>query len=60
VIAKFEKEKLFFLIFILFICAYNVWVISPPFPHPLPCPSLPGRNYSAQKEKPLKNIFISI
>jgi hypothetical protein len=22
--------------FILFICAYNVWVISPPFPHPFP------------------------
>jgi hypothetical protein len=25
-----------FLIFILFICAYSVWVIPPPFPHPLP------------------------
>jgi hypothetical protein len=36
--------------FILFICAYNVWVISPHFPRPLPLPlipSLPGRNYSA-------------
>jgi hypothetical protein len=35
-----KKLKKFFL---LFICAYNVWVISPSFPHPL----LPGRNYSA-------------
>jgi hypothetical protein len=42
----------FFLIFILFICAYNVWVISPPFsppslphlPRSLPHPLLPGRN----------------
>jgi hypothetical protein len=44
----------FFLIFILLICAGNVWVISLPFPyslsyplHPLPLPptpSLPGRN----------------
>jgi hypothetical protein len=39
--------------FILFICAYYVWVISPPFsPHPppplpSPYPSLPGRNYFA-------------
>jgi hypothetical protein len=48
----------FSLFFIIFICAYNVWVISPPFPLPsllpLPCslpyhpnPSLPGRNYFA-------------
>jgi hypothetical protein len=38
------------LIFILFICAHNDWVISPPFPHPLltpPYPSLPSRNYFA-------------
>jgi hypothetical protein len=38
-------------IFILFIYAYNVWVISPPFPPPSPYPAsyplLPGRNYSA-------------
>jgi hypothetical protein len=44
--------------FFLFICAYNAWVISPPFPHPLPyhplralplppTPSIPGRNYFA-------------
>jgi hypothetical protein len=24
-----------FIFFLLFICAYNVWVISPPFPPPL-------------------------
>jgi hypothetical protein len=28
--------------FLLFICAYNVWVISPPFPHPLPNPPTPS------------------
>jgi hypothetical protein len=49
---------LFYFIFILFICAYNAWVISPPCPHSLPyhpphflllptIPSLPGRNYFA-------------
>jgi hypothetical protein len=27
---KIESIESFFLIFILFICAYNVWVISPP------------------------------
>jgi hypothetical protein len=49
-----ETPSFFFLIFILFICAYNVWVISPPFPPPYPPPSLtspypsmPGRNYFA-------------
>jgi hypothetical protein len=31
--------------FLLFICAYNVWVISPPFLSS--SPSLPGRNYFA-------------
>jgi hypothetical protein len=48
-----------FKIFILFICAYNVWVIStsfawpPPLPTPPapsltpPYPSLPSRNYFA-------------
>jgi hypothetical protein len=34
----------FYFLFFLFICAYNVWVISPPFPHPSltphPFPSL--------------------
>jgi hypothetical protein len=48
----------YFLFFILYLCAYNVWVISPPFPqlpplHTLPLLvlpptfSLPGRNYFA-------------
>jgi hypothetical protein len=48
----------YFLIVLLFICAYNVWVISPPCPHPLPyhplcpltfptTPSIPSRNYFA-------------
>jgi hypothetical protein len=47
----------FFFFFFLFICAYNVWVISPLFTPPpplLPCPlplspnpSPPGRNYFA-------------
>jgi hypothetical protein len=32
--------SLFF--FLLFTCAYNVWVISPPFPCPLPNPSIPS------------------
>jgi hypothetical protein len=51
------QENSFFKFFILFICAYNIWVISPSFPHPLPyppapslvppTPSLPGRNYFA-------------
>jgi hypothetical protein len=46
-----------FFFFLLLICAYNVWIISPPFspppplpPHPFPLPptpSLPGRNCSA-------------
>jgi hypothetical protein len=42
---------LFFSFFIIFICAYNVWVISAPFPQPPPLPppnpTLPGRNYFA-------------
>jgi hypothetical protein len=39
-----DKHFFFFLIFILFIRAYNVWVISPPFPHPhpLPYPDVPS------------------
>jgi hypothetical protein len=32
-----EREAIFFfLIVLLFICAYEAWVISPPCPHPLP------------------------
>jgi hypothetical protein len=63
IISRVQVEHIslfFFLIFIvlLFICAYNARVISPPCPHPLPyhplrplplphTPSLPGRNYFA-------------
>jgi hypothetical protein len=45
-----------FFIFLLFICAYKAWLISPPCPHPLPYhplrplptpPSIPSRNYFA-------------
>jgi hypothetical protein len=44
-------------IFLLFICAFKAWVISPPCPNPLPYhplhplplppPSIPSRNYFA-------------
>jgi hypothetical protein len=54
---KADKYFLFILFFIILICAYNVWVISPPLlplpplplkPPPLPPnPWLPGRNYFA-------------
>jgi hypothetical protein len=57
---KGNMHNVLFLIFIvlLFICAYNAWVISPPCPHPLPyhplrslplppTPSIPTRNYFA-------------
>jgi hypothetical protein len=47
-----------FFVVLLFICAYNTWVISPTCPHPLPyhhlgplalppTPLIPGRNYFA-------------
>jgi hypothetical protein len=47
-----------FFFLLLFICAYKAWVISPPWPHPLPyhplhplplppTPSIPSRNYFA-------------
>jgi hypothetical protein len=55
-----DQPQLFFFFFIvlLFICAYNAWVISRPCPHPLPyhplrplslpsTPSITGRNYFA-------------
>jgi hypothetical protein len=58
--STYNIQIIFFLIFIvlLFICAYNAWVISPPCPHPLPyhplhplplppTPSIPSRNYFA-------------
>jgi hypothetical protein len=35
-LAGHSGSHLFFLIFILFIYAYNGWVISTPFPYPLP------------------------
>jgi hypothetical protein len=48
------SDLLIFLIFILFICAYNVWVISPPFP---PSPSLTPR-YQAETILPLSLILL--
>jgi hypothetical protein len=36
-----SKHAIFKKIFILFICAYNVWVISPPSLRPLPYPPPP-------------------
>jgi hypothetical protein len=49
---------IYLFIYLLFICAYKAWVISPPCPHPLPyhplhplplppTPSIPSRNYFA-------------
>jgi hypothetical protein len=53
-IAQETRARIFFL---LFMCAYDVWVISAPFPLPPPLstppppsatnPSLSGRNYFA-------------
>jgi hypothetical protein len=51
-------------IFLLFICAYNVWVISPPFPPPPPLPlrplplSLPPPRYPAETILPLFLILL--
>jgi hypothetical protein len=47
---------LFFLIFILLISAYNVWVISPPFPHPFLTPLTPW--YPAETILPLSLILL--
>jgi hypothetical protein len=49
--------------FILFICAYNAWVISPPFPHPsftLPAPSLSPQHppYREETILPLSPILL--
>jgi hypothetical protein len=55
---EFYQTFFFYLLFFLFTCAYNAWVISPPCPHPHPyhplCPlplphtlSVPSRNYFA-------------
>jgi hypothetical protein len=57
-IKTLENHILFYFIVLLFICAYNTWVISSPCPHPLPyhplhllplspIPSIPSRNYFA-------------
>jgi hypothetical protein len=53
----FSFSLFLFLFFLLFVSAYNVWVISPPLPlllpltsHPLPLPAtpwLPHKNYFA-------------
>jgi hypothetical protein len=53
----FKSKHDFLKIVLLFICAYNAWVISPPDPPPPlpptpsppspPTPSIPGRNYFA-------------
>jgi hypothetical protein len=56
--AAFCPESfIFYFIYLLFICAYKAWVISPRCPHPLPyhplgplpppTPSIPSRNYFA-------------
>jgi hypothetical protein len=56
-IGEKSLQGIFFIV-LLFICAYNTWVISPPCPHPLsyhplrplslpPTPLIPGRNYFA-------------
>jgi hypothetical protein len=54
----------FFLIVLLFICAYNAWVISPPCPHPLPyyppcsLPLPPTPWYPAETILPLSLILL--
>jgi hypothetical protein len=55
-----NQQGSFYFIFILFICAYNVWVISPPFPSPPPLhapPPLPSR-YPAETILPLSLLFL--
>jgi hypothetical protein len=58
-----DTTFLLLLLFLLFICAYNVWVISPPFPLPSsfppfpPSPSLPHR-YQAETILPLSLILL--
>jgi hypothetical protein len=59
-----KSGHLNFLFFILFICAYNVWVISHPFPPPPPLhppfPPLPPLNpcYLAEIILPLSLIML--
>jgi hypothetical protein len=47
-----HKVQTLLFIYLLFICAYNAWVISPPCPHPLPyhpsCPLPLPPQYSAE------------
>jgi hypothetical protein len=57
----FSQLNLIF--FLLLICAYNVWVISPPFPHALPYPpapsfSPPPPHYPAETILPLSLILL--
>jgi hypothetical protein len=62
VVSMYIKFKIFYtfkiFVVLLFLCAYNAWVISPPCRHPLAyqplrplplplTPSMPGRNYFA-------------
>jgi hypothetical protein len=64
--SRVQSKYFFFLIFIvlLFICAYNSWVISPPCPHPLPyhphhpLPLLPPPRYPAETILPLSLILL--
>jgi hypothetical protein len=57
---KHKPETLNFF-FLLFICAYNVWVIAPTFPHPVPYPPPPRSpppHYQAETILPLSLILL--
>jgi hypothetical protein len=59
-------KAVFLSFFIIFICAYNVWVISspfpppPPLPPPRPAPSLtpPTPRYQAETILPLTLVLL--
>jgi hypothetical protein len=59
-----EPDRKHLFCFVLFICAYNVWVISPPCPHPLlyhllsPSLSLSPPQYPAETTLPLSLILL--
>jgi hypothetical protein len=58
-----SKIENYFLKFLLFICAYNVWVISPPFPAApaVPAPPAPGPlspRYQTETILPLSLILL--
>jgi hypothetical protein len=61
-----ENWRGYFILFIyllLFICAYNAWVISPPFSYPFPYPptlslSPPFPRYPAETILPLSLILL--